>query len=69
MARKRNVIIAAACLLVVAGSVRSATREAAGDVPPEAAGWYGAMSLYRAIALWSGKRAMSAEVKYWKAVN
>ncbi|MER7953071.1 hypothetical protein ABTY59_37400 [Streptomyces sp. NPDC096079] len=69
MARKRNVIMAAACLLVVAGTCRAVSRQAAGDVPAEAAGWYGAMSLYRTVAVWAGKRAMLAEVHYWEAVT
>lgn len=39
------------------------------DIPPEAARWYGAMSLYRSIAMWAGKRAMCAEIQYWKATT
>ena len=69
MARKRNVIMAAACLLIVTGTVRAAGRQAAGDVSTEAAGWYGATSLYRAVAMWAGKRALLAEAKYWEAVS
>lgn len=69
MKRKRNVIMGAACLLVVAGTVRAAGKQAAGDVSTEAAGWYGATSLYRAVATWAGKRALLAEAKYWEAVS
>lgn len=70
MKRKRTVIITAAALFVVAGIVRAANKEAAaGDVPPQAAGWYGAMSLYRAVAVWAGERALTAENRYWKAVG
>lgn len=71
MTRKRTVIIIAASFLVVAGTMRVANkgREAAGDVPPQAAGWYGAMSLYRTVALWAGRRALTAENEYWKAVG
>lgn len=69
MARKRTVIMTAAVLLVAAGVARAAGKEAAGDVSTEAAGWYGATSLYRSVALWAGKRALLAEAKYWEAVG
>ncbi|MGW2795187.1 hypothetical protein ACWC9H_35420 [Streptomyces sp. NPDC001251] len=59
-------VIAVAALVVVAAAATTRTEETT-DVPPEAARWYGAMSLYRALAVWAGKRAMSAELNYWKA--
>ena len=61
-------VVGAVALVAVAAVAASGRREAGGDIPPEAAGWYGAMSLYRAVAMWAGKRAMLAEVHYWKAV-
>jgi len=70
MARKRIVIMTAAVALTLAvASARAAERRDAGQVPADAAGWYGAASLYRAVALWAGKRALLAESKYWEAVS
>lgn len=72
METKRNpfpVLVGVTALVLVVATVSGGKREAGGDVPPEAAGWYGAMSMYRALALWAGKRAMSAELNYWKAVG
>jgi hypothetical protein len=43
--------------------------EDAVNVPSAVAGWHGAMEFYRRIALWAGRRAMQAEVKYWEAVG
>lgn len=63
-------VVAVAALAVVAYSALSGRREQeASAVPPEAVGWYGAMELYRNLALWAGKRAMAAELNYWKAVR
>jgi hypothetical protein len=56
----------------LAAAVYAGTRqepEDAVNVPAAAAGWYGAMELYRRVALWAGRRAMQAEMNYWKAVG
>ena len=58
-----------AALVAVAYTMVRREPESAGNVPPAAAGWHGAMELYRNVALWAGKRAMQAEVNYWKAVG
>ncbi len=57
--------------LVVVGYVALASCKKGQDpsVPPVAAGWHGAMELYRSLALWAGKRAMLAELHYWRAVG
>lgn len=67
--RGKGPALAAVAALVVVAYIATAGREEVPDVPAEAAGWYGAMALYRALATWAGKRAMSAELHYWKAVN
>ncbi|MFF8495215.1 hypothetical protein ACF06O_30820 [Streptomyces albidoflavus] len=58
-----------ALAVVALAAVAGPRRDGPAEVPPEAAGWWGAMELYRTLALWAGKRAMSAELNYWKAVN
>lgn len=63
------VAVAAAVVVAAAAATRCGRREVDPDVPSEAVGWYGAMSLYRTVALWAGKRALSAELNYWKAVR
>jgi hypothetical protein len=68
MKRGGAVAVGAAALVVVAYVALSGRRDAE-DLPPEAVGWYGAMELYRSVAMWAGKRAMSAEMNYWKAVD
>lgn len=63
---------AVAAMAVLAAVVYVTTRpesESAVNVPPQAAGWHGAMELYRRLATWAGKRAMQAEMKYWEAVG
>lgn len=69
--RKRaGALVVTVGALVVAVVVTSRSgRTEPEHVPPEAVGWYGAMELYRTLALWAGKRAMSAELNYWKAVR
>lgn len=67
--RTGAVVVAAAALVVVVYSATSGRRESETDIPTQAVGWHGAMSLYRNLALWAGKRAMSAELNYWKAVS
>lgn len=67
--RRTGALVVAAGALVVVAYVGLSGRRESEDIPPEAVGWYGAMELYRSLALWAGKRAMSAEVNYWKAVR
>lgn len=68
--RTGPLVVAVAALAVAAYAAVASRREAeSGVVPPQAVGWYGAMELYRNVALWAGKRAMDAEVNYWKAVG
>lgn len=62
-------LLAVAALVTIAYVVTRPAEESAVSVPPRAAGWHGAMELYRNLALWAGKRAMQAEMHYWKAVN
>ena len=45
------------------GSVESDT------IGGEAVAYYGAWSLYRNLAVFFGKRAMIAELNYWRAVG
>lgn len=61
-------VMAVAALLTVAYVATRKDPEGT-NVPPAAAGWHGAMELYRNVALWAGKRAMVAELNYWKAVG
>lgn len=68
-AKRTGAVVVAVGALAVVAAVSVAGRREGDDVPPEAAGWYGAMELYRSVALWAGKRAMSAEMNYWKAVD
>jgi hypothetical protein len=63
------VLLAFAALVTVAYVVMRPAEDSAAAVPPRAAGWHGAMELYRNVALWAGKRALQAEMHYWKAVN
>jgi len=62
-------LLAVAALVAVGYAVTRPADEGAVNVPPRAAGWHGAMELYRNLALWAGKRAMQAELNYWKAVG
>ena len=62
-------LLAVAALAAVAYVVTRGDEEGAVNVPPSAAGWHGAMSLYRNVAMWAGKRALQAEMQYWKAVG
>jgi hypothetical protein len=58
--------------VTLAAAVYAATRpepESAVTVPAQAAGWHGAMEMYHKVALWAGRRAMEAELKYWEAVQ
>lgn len=65
----RGTTVVAVAALAVVAVVALTPRDGKTDMPPEAVGWYGAMELYRSLALWAGKRAMSAELNYWKAVH
>lgn len=62
-------LLAVAALAVVVYTTTRREPEDAVNVPPTAAGWHGAMELYRNVALWAGKRALQAEMKYWEAVG
>jgi hypothetical protein len=65
----RLVLSVGALFVVGYLAARSTADTDRGDVPAEAAGWYGAMSLYRSLAMWAGKRAIQAELQYWKTVG
>lgn len=68
--RTGALVVAVAALAVVAYTATSGRRETeAGDIPAQAVGWYGAWEMYRTVALWAGRRAMEAELNYWKAVG
>lgn len=59
-------------VLALGAAVYASTRietEGATNPPPGAIGWHGAMEMYRKVALWAGRRAMEAEMKYWEAVG
>lgn len=58
-------------LAVTVAAARGGGRAAGGDelVAGEASAYYAAWSLYRSLAVWAGKRAMVAEIKYWEAVQ
>lgn len=60
---------AVGALVAVALVTVAARRDCKGEPPAEAVGWYGAMELYRTLALWAGKRALSAEFNYWESIN
>jgi hypothetical protein len=62
-------VLAVAAFVTVAYVTTRKDPESAANVPPGAVGWHGAMELYRNVALWAGKRAMVAELNYWKAVS
>lgn len=61
--------VAVVALVVAAYAATRKEPESVAGVPPQAVGWHGAMELYRNVALWAGKRAMVAELNYWKAVG
>lgn len=65
----RTTVLAVAALLTVAYVATRREDGEAVNVPPGAVGWHGAMSLYRNVAMWAGKRALQAEMHYWKAVG
>ncbi|MFV6033168.1 hypothetical protein [Streptomyces sp. NPDC056264] len=67
--RRATGLAVLALALGVAGLVATRSDDSSHDIPPEAARWYGAMSLYRSLAVWAGKRAMCAEIQYWKATT
>jgi hypothetical protein len=62
-------LVAVGAVVAVAYAVTRPERDAGANVPPGAAGWHGAMELYRTLALWAGKRALAAEMHYWEAVG
>ena len=62
-------LLAVAALAVVAYTTPRREPDDAVNVPPNAVGWHGAMEVYRNVALWAGKRALQAEMKYWEAVG
>jgi hypothetical protein len=66
---RRATLFAVAALVAVVYAATRRDDESAAAVPAQAVGWHGAMSLYRNVAMWAGKRAMEAEVHYWKAVG
>jgi hypothetical protein len=66
---RRATLLALAALAALAYVTTRQDDESAVSIPPGAVAWHGAMSLYRNVALWAGKRAMSAEMNYWKAVG
>ena len=66
---RANTLLAVAALVAVAYVATRREPDGPANVPPMAAGWHGAMELYRNVALWAGKRAMQAELNYWKAVG
>lgn len=63
-----NMLLFGAVLVGIACDTHSRTDTPANSADPRALGYYGAMSLYRNLALWFGKRAMDAELSYWKVV-
>lgn len=66
---RRKALLAVTALAVVAYVATRREPESGANVPPRAAGWHGAWELYRNVAMWAGKRAMQAELKYWEAVG
>jgi hypothetical protein len=66
---RRATLLAVAAVVALGYVVTRGDDESAVNIPPGAVGWHGAMALYRNVALWAGKRAMEAEMHYWKAVG
>lgn len=62
-------LLAVATLAAVVYVATRREPDTAVNVPPAAAGWHGAMEVYRNLAVWAGKRALQAEMKYWEAVG
>lgn len=67
--RPRHLQVTAVGALVVMAYFAMRKAPEAGAPAPRAAGWHGAMELYRSVAMWAGKRSMQAELKYWEAVG
>jgi hypothetical protein len=66
---RRGALVVATVALVVVAAAAVTRRDQDPDVPPDALGWHGAMELYRSLAMWAGKKAMAAEINYWKAAQ
>ncbi|MFJ3812587.1 hypothetical protein ACIPWE_40290 [Streptomyces sp. NPDC090073] len=66
---RRAAVLGVAAVVALAYVATRRDDESVVNVPPGAAGWHGAMSLYRNLAVWAGRRALEAEMHYWKAVG
>lgn len=66
----RDAVTAGILVLAIATAL-SARKAAAGvgTASPDAIAYHGAMQLYRNLAVFFGKRALLAEIAYWKAVQ
>lgn len=63
-------IVALAALVVTAAAARGVQEDSGQElVPGDAAAYYGAWALYRNLAVWFGKRAMAAELRYREAIT
>lgn len=69
--KDKNKAVALLGLVVVGMAVELQSQRSMGEHSgnPRATAYFGAMSLYRAIALHCGKAAIAAESHYWEAVS
>lgn len=70
--RTKTKIFAGAVIVGLAIEVRTARKIASqvgGPTNGAATTYYGAMSLYRTLAVYFGRKALEAEVCYWEVVR
>jgi hypothetical protein len=68
MTRDEKLSIALVGFTLCAAVSAQRAAKGVGTARPEAAAFYGAMQLYRNLAIYFGKRALLAEAAYWRAV-
>ncbi|MYS19168.1 MULTISPECIES: hypothetical protein [unclassified Streptomyces] len=55
--------------LVLATAAARSSAPAGTDVPAAAVAYHGAMEFYQRLARWAGRRALDAELSYWKEIS
>lgn len=62
-------VLALAMVAATVSSARRAARDVPGAVPADAVAYHGAMELYRTLAVYFGKKAMAAELRYREVID